>query len=622
MWALRRASASHRVRFCLGSQFFSVNTGSSVVCLEGKASSVVGFPKFVSDNPIASKKFYHSGRSACDCGFGCRHCFSTRARIEESDKEEDDGLSELDTPKLSETDLETGVDDEVLTSESELSDDDDVGVDGLKAPTSEDLDLLPTDNEKKSRKMRSPELFKAIVYAPGLSVGSALDKYIEDGKEVNGSDIDDVMLSLRQRRMFGRALQLSEWLEKRKVLEFNEKEYASRLDLLVKVRGIHIGESYINSIPESFRGELLYRTFLANIVVLGNGRKAEEIFNNMRKMDFPLSSFSYNQLLILYMRTDKKKIADVLLLMEQENVKPTPFTYKILIDTKGQSSDLDGMEQLVETMKSDGMEPDIWTLTVMAKHYIRGGLKDKALKVLKQIEGDDLKSNRPAWAYLLPLYASLGDANEVKRIWEVCESGPYVTECLGAIEAWGRLKNVEEAERVFEKMLQISKRVSAKQYCFMLKVYADNKMLAKGKELVNKMGEHGCTIGPHTWDALVKMYVEAGEVEKADAILQKAAEKKQQKPMFSSYMFIMEHYSKKGDVHNTEKMFHRLRLAGYISRIKPFHALAQAYINAKTPAYGMRERLKADNLFPNKSLAAQLAQIDAFKKTAVSDLLD
>ncbi|CAM8952973.1 unnamed protein product [Rhodiola kirilowii] len=147
-------------------------------------------------------------------------------------------------------------------------------------------------------------------------------------------------------------------------------------------------------------------------------------------------------------------------------------------------------------------------------------------------------------------------------------------------------------------------------------------MLAKGKELVNKMGEHGCTIGPLTWDALVKMYVEAGEVEKADAILQKAAEKKQQKPLFSSYMYIMEHYSKKGDVHNTEKMFHRLRLAGYISQIKMFHALAQAYINAKTPAYGMRERLKADNLFPNKSLAAQLAQIDAFKKTAVSDLLD
>jgi hypothetical protein len=36
----------------------------------------------------------------------------------------------------------------------------------------------------------------------------------------------------------------------------------------------------------------------------------------------------------------------------------------------------------------------------------------------------------------------------------------------------------------------------------------------------------------------------------------------------------------------------------------------------------MRERLKADGIFPNKSLAAQLAQVDAFRRTAVSDLLD
>jgi hypothetical protein len=36
----------------------------------------------------------------------------------------------------------------------------------------------------------------------------------------------------------------------------------------------------------------------------------------------------------------------------------------------------------------------------------------------------------------------------------------------------------------------------------------------------------------------------------------------------------------------------------------------------------MRERLKADGLFANKAMAAQLSQVDAFKRTVVSDLLD
>ena len=65
-----------------------------------------------------------------------------------------------------------------------------------------------------------------------------------------------------------------------------------------------------------------------------------------------------------------------------------------------------------------------------------------------------------------------------------------------------------------------------------------------------------------------------------------------------------------------------MRQAGYVSRMRQFQALLQAYVNATVPAYGFRERMKADNIFPNKSLASQLAQVDAFRKTAVSDLLD
>ncbi|GKA13677.1 hypothetical protein Tco_0693323 [Tanacetum coccineum] len=45
-----------------------------------------------------------------------------------------------------------------------------------------------------------------------------------------------------------------------------------------------------------------------------------------------------------------------------------------------------------------------------------------------------------------------------------------------------------------------------------------------------------------------------------------------------------------------------------------------AWIQA--PAFRFRERLKADNVFPSESLAAQLAQVNAFKKTATSDVLD
>ena len=147
-------------------------------------------------------------------------------------------------------------------------------------------------------------------------------------------------------------------------------------------------------------------------------------------------------------------------------------------------------------------------------------------------------------------------------------------------------------------------------------------MLSKGKDLVKRMADSGCRIGPVTWDALVRLYIEAGEVEKADSILHKAGEQNRLRPMIYSYLMIMDQYAKKGDIHNTEKMFHRMRQDGYVSRATQYQYLIRAYINAKAPCYGIADRMKADNIFPNKGLTNMLAQVDAFKKNAVSDLLD
>lgn len=387
------------------------------------------------------------------------------------------------------------------------------------------------------------------------------------------------------------------------------------------MHGLHKAEVYIEKIPESFRGEIIYRTLLANCVTQNNLKKAEEIFNKMKDLEFPLTPFACNQLLLLYKRTDKKKIADVLLLMEQENVKPSPLTFKILIDVKGQSNDIDGMDQIVDQMRAEGIEPDNYTKAVLVGHYISGGHDDKAKMLLKEMEGENLKENRWVCRLLLALYAKLGMADEVGRVWKVCETRPSVEDCVAAIEAWGKLKKIDEAEAVFEVMARKWK-LTSKNCSVLLNVYANNKMLTKGKDLIKRMAHKGCRIGPLTWNALVKLYVQAGEVEKADSVLQKAIQQSPVRPIFSSYNTLLEEYSKRGDIHNSEKIFYRMKQAGYISRLKQYQILIEAYRRANVPAYGIRDRLKADNVFPNKTLANLLVQVDGFKKTQASDLLD
>lgn len=606
MWAVRRLN--HPLRSCgLNIRTFRAVCSDSELSTFGgdKAVTACHLPRVIRTEYMPLKGFYGTN----DC-FPGRCMFSSQAGATDSGQEEDDlddGFSELESSPVSLGEADVEVNKDELISESELSDED-----------SDELDLY--DEKESADKRSSLSLFKAVMNSS--SVEKFMDKWIEDGNELLKGDINFVMYNLRKRRMYGRALQLSEWLESRKQVDFVEKEYASRLDLISKVKGLQKAEDYIERIPASFKGELVYRTLLCNCVINTNVKKSEDLFNKMKDLGLPVTSFSCNQLLLLYKRTDKKKIADVLLLMEKENIKPTLFTYHMLIDTKGQSNDISGMEQIFETMKSEELQPDTRTLSIIAKHYVFSGLKEKAKEILKQIEGDNIKEFRKSVRILLPLYANLDDEEEVRRIWKTCEQNPTSQESLAAIEAFGRLNKVEEAETIFNAMQLKWKHPSLKQYTVLLKVYVEKKMLDKGKDLVRQMGESGLRIGPWTWDVLVNLYVAAGELEKADSILQKAVKQNRTRPLFHSFLVIMEEYAKKGDVHNTEKMFNRMRQAGYVSRVRQFQTLVQAYTIAKVPAYGIRERMKADNIFPNKGLAAQLAQVDPFRRTPVSDLLD
>lgn len=418
--------------------------------------------------------------------------------------------------------------------------------------------------------------------------------------------------------------QFMKWLEKSEHYEFTEAEYSSLLDLYAKVHGLNQAEKFIEEIPQSMRTELVYRSLLASCTSVMNAPKAEKIFNKMRDLNFPLTSFTCNQLLLLYKRVDRKKIADVLLMMEKENVKPNRFTYKMLIDTKGLAGDIPAIVQLLETMKEDGIEPDVYIKYLVAKHYIKGGLTKEAEKMIREMEGKNL-SDKSARKFLLNLYGELGTLDDVERVWKVCREKPSLDESIAVLWAWSKLGKVEDAEKVFEEMFKRYKKVSPKCYNCILSIYADKKMLNKAKNLVRRMSDEGIRVGPVALDMLAKLYIGEGDVEKADSMLQNWVQKNQKlqmKPMYNTYVRLLEAYASKGDYHNAEKMLYLMRQIGYFGRLRMYDLVLSAYIKADVPAYGFRDRLRADNIFPRQSLTEKLLAVDPFKKAPVTEVLE
>ncbi|KAF7819082.1 pentatricopeptide repeat-containing protein [Senna tora] len=600
MWAVRRASISLR------SQGFSAGT-CRACCVKLTPTTIVEDDAGISEsqmssNPRSLRTLYHTGHTFLNI-IGGRRELSSQADAR-TKKEVDDmeyGISELGTHDNNGNGVE-------LIYEQEISyDNEDV----------EELHKIDSTGKKSHKKWAQSNLLKAITNLKGLPVNSILAKWVEEGKELSRSEISVAMINLCRRRMYREALQLSEWVESKQQIEFTETDYVSRVDLIAKVHGVHKAEMYVERIPNSFRGEKVYSTLLANWVRQHNVKKAAETFSKMKDLGLRISTFTYEQLLFLYMCTNKKKVAHVLSLMEKDKVEPSLFIYKILIDTKGYCKDIAGMEQIVEIMKTEGVEPNYEIKVSLAKHYVSAGLEKKAEAVLKEMEGDNLKENRWVCRYLLPIYADMGKADEVERIWAVCESeDPRTLECFAAIEALGKVKKIEKAEAIFEMMMNKWEQLSSRQYAVLLRVYANNNMLLKAKDLIKRMANSGRRVDSYTLDALVKLYVQAGEVEKADTFLHKAFQENQTKAAYGTYKVILNEYARRGDIHNTEKIFLRMRQAGYTSQISIYHTLLDAYINAKVPAYGIRERMIADNLFPNDALASRLPQVDAFRTTS------
>jgi pentatricopeptide repeat protein len=419
--------------------------------------------------------------------------------------------------------------------------------------------------------------------------------------------------------------QFMKWLDKSEHYEFTDLEYSYLVNLHAKVHGLNRAEKYIEEIPQPMRTELVYRSLLACCASEMNVRKAEKIFNKMQDLNFPLSSFTCNKLLLLYKKTDRKKIVDVLLMMEKENLKPTLFTYKLLIDTKGLVGDIPAIDQLLDTMEEDGIEPDIYIKYLVAKHYIKGGLTKKAEEMAREIEGGDPSNKHIVRKFLLNLYSQLGALDDVNRVWEACRTKPTMAESIAVMRAWAKLGKVEDAENVFLEMFKRYKKVSQKCYNCILSIYANKKMFNKVKDLLTQMSDQGIRLGVVALGLLVRLYVEEGDVEKADSVLQnwvKKNEKLQIKPMYSSYMNLLEAYAKNGDYHNAEKMFYLMRQIGYFGRLRMYELVLNAYIKAEVPAYGFRDRLRADSIFPGQTLTEKLLAVDPFKRAPVSEVLE
>ncbi|KAI3951734.1 hypothetical protein MKW98_013792 [Papaver atlanticum] len=307
MFALRRAANP-----------FSDASGSEQ---HGTTSSCPN--QVVSGNYVLASKNFLQSQSYHQNYFTTRGlCSQVGAKSSGEDENLEDGFTELDS-----------------ISEYFVEDQNEIDLADIETDT-------VADEDSKKRKA-----------APFQQVSTALDKFVTEENSISRHVISLVILNLRKCRMFGKALQVC----------VKERDYASRLDLISKIRGLVVVEHYIESIPKSVRGEIIFRTLLANCV-------SDEKLNKAK------APFACNQLILLYKKLNKKKIADVLLLMEKDDVKSIRYTYKLKTWKKPPAKSKD----LAKRTTSDGYRIDPLARDSLVKLFVEAGEVEKADSVLQK----------------------------------------------------------------------------------------------------------------------------------------------------------------------------------------------------------------------------------------------
>lgn len=242
-------------------------------------------------------------------------------------------------------------------------------------------------------------------------------------------------------------MQIMEWMEFRK-FNFKHANYAVRLDLTAKVKGIAAAEDYFNSHPPKDRVHCIYGALLNCYCNALMTDKALEVFDTMVQEKMISKSLPYNNLMSMYSRLGQfEKVLTLGEEMKKGNVDPDTCTYSLLMNSYGQLNDIEGAERVFEEMKRERRKLCNWTSYCnLANVYIKAGYREKAKLALQSAEKEMDPRDREAYHYLISLYAGVYDPDQVRRIWNLLKSNMEVItnrSYLIMLEALGKLGDIK-----------------------------------------------------------------------------------------------------------------------------------------------------------------------------------
>ncbi|OMO80264.1 hypothetical protein CCACVL1_13049 [Corchorus capsularis] len=436
---------------------------------------------------------------------------------------------------------------------------------------------------------------------PHCSVTPVLQKWIEGRSHVKESELRRIIRSLRSRRRYSHALEVSQWMSSNGS-RFSSGDSAVQLDLIGRVHGLISAKSFFYSLKEEDKSVQTYSALLNCYVQEGLVDEALSLVKKMKEMGFLTSPLPYNDIMCLYTKTGQhEKVPDVLSEMKRNGVSPDIFSYRVCMNSYGARADYNSMGKVLEEMNSRrDIKRDWLTYSVVANYYIKGGLKEMGIYYLKECE--KLCKTAEGFNFLISSYATLGIKDEMERLWALqkvkCKkhvNRDYMT----GLSSLVKLGELEEAESLLEEWELSCTTFDFRVPNALLIGYCQRGLVEKAEAKLQDIIKRRKTANPSSWSIIATGYAYNNNMEKAFECFNEAlavqAENRDWKPKESLISSILSWLGENGEIEDAEAFVNSLKSKVPINR-EMYHALLKAYVRNGREVEGLLESMKNDKI--------------------------
>ncbi|KAL0375831.1 UNVERIFIED_CONTAM: Pentatricopeptide repeat-containing protein, mitochondrial [Sesamum calycinum] len=338
---------------------------------------------------------------------------------------------------------------------------------------------------------RKTVIFHKVAKASSKSsVPEILDKWVSQGKEVKRYDIVNLSNYFRKHRKFQAALQLYDWMQSSK-LEVTNADHAIRIDLLCKTGGVASAEKYFNSLQVSDKTSKTYGALLGCYCKERVLDKALEVFEEMKCKKW------------------------------RRTIAPDIYTYNLLINSYAAMKNLDAIDGVLEKMRSNNMDCNLFTYGNMATIYFNSELHEKANAFLGMMENMKMQPDDDVFEACrtrIKLYSEMNNLSGVNRAWEALKLAfptPNNTSYLFMLLALSKLGDQENLEKLFKEWEEGCSSYDYRLLNVLLEYYINRNMIEEASSLYDSLSNRGDEPNLRTLNLFAALCVKTSQIDLA-----------------------------------------------------------------------------------------------------------